>query len=222
MLKTAGQGQRAERKKAKFDVEIASVATAVPKIESREAQTTKRAREVFPHLARLKASMAIPGLETRYACEAPDSGIISASMDGRRETAVFQRHALDLLEEVALEATKAASVGLENVGALVVNTITGLAIPSLDAKLMNRLQLPHSVERLPIFGLGCGGGVGGRQPAPPALRKPCRWSGTYCFSTMPPAALPAHRRSEYRNVCGSRAVWRWGGGAGPSQHSGKR
>ena len=26
---------------------------------------------------------------------------------------------------------------------------------------MNRLQLPHSVERLPIFGLGCGGGVGG-------------------------------------------------------------
>ena len=26
---------------------------------------------------------------------------------------------------------------------------------------MNRLRLPHSVERLPIFGLGCGGGVGG-------------------------------------------------------------
>ena len=34
-------------------------------------------------------------------------------------------------------------------------------IPSLDAKLMNRLRLPRSVERLPIFGLGCGGGVGG-------------------------------------------------------------
>ena len=42
-----------------------------------------------------------------------------------------------------------------------VNTITGLAIPSLDAKLMNRLKLPASVERLPIFGLGCGGGVAG-------------------------------------------------------------
>jgi alkylresorcinol/alkylpyrone synthase len=65
------------------------------------------------------------------------------------------------LEEVALKTTKAASIGLDNVGALIVNTITGLAVPSLDAKLMNRLRLPQSVERLPIFGLGCGGGVGG-------------------------------------------------------------
>ena len=50
---------------------------------------------------------------------------------------------------------------LKDIGAIVVNTITGLAIPSLDAKLMNRLDLPASVERLPIFGLGCGGGVAG-------------------------------------------------------------
>jgi predicted naringenin-chalcone synthase len=43
----------------------------------------------------------------------------------------------------------------------VVNTITGLAIPSLDAMLMNRLDFPRKMERLPIFGLGCGGGVAG-------------------------------------------------------------
>ena len=62
---------------------------------------------------------------------------------------------------MALKAVKGASIGLDDIGALIVNTITGLAIPSLDAKLMNRLRLPRSVERLPIFGLGCGGGVGG-------------------------------------------------------------
>ena len=159
MLKTAGQRQRAERKKAKFDVEIASVATAVPEHRICQAEITKRAREVFPHLARLESLYGNTGIETRYACEAPDWYYERHGWETR--TAVFQRHALDLLEEVALKATKAASIGLENVGALVVNTITGLAIPSLDAKLMNRLQLPHSVERLPIFGLGCGGGVGG-------------------------------------------------------------
>jgi predicted naringenin-chalcone synthase len=52
MLKTASQGQRAERKKAKFDVEIASVATAVPAHKICQAEMTKRAREVFPQAAR--------------------------------------------------------------------------------------------------------------------------------------------------------------------------
>src|SRR5262245_45646586 len=52
-------------------------------------------------------------------------------------------------------------IELKDIGAIVVNTITGLAIPSLDSKLMNRLDLPASVERLPVFGLGCAGGVAG-------------------------------------------------------------
>src|SRR5262245_1716585 len=56
---------------------------------------------------------------------------------------------------------QSSGVDLDEIGAIAVNTITGLAIPSLDAKLMNRLDLPASVERLPLFGLGCGGGVAG-------------------------------------------------------------
>ena len=159
MLKTSSQGQRADRKQTKFDAKIAAVATAVPEHRICQAEITKRAREVFPHLARLESLYGNTGIETRYACQPPDWYYQRHGWETR--TAIFQRHALDLLEEVALKATKAASIGLDDIGALVVNTITGLAIPSLDAKLMNRLQLPHSVERLPIFGLGCGGGVGG-------------------------------------------------------------
>src|SRR4029453_3734133 len=59
------------------------------------------------------------------------------------------------------QALANARIGLNDVSALVVNPITGLAIPSLDAKLMNRLKFPQAVERIPIFGLGCGGGVAG-------------------------------------------------------------
>jgi alkylresorcinol/alkylpyrone synthase len=44
---------------------------------------------------------------------------------------------------------------------IVTNTITGLAIPSLDAMLLNRLKLAPTIERLPMFGLGCGAGVAG-------------------------------------------------------------
>lgn len=38
-------------------------------------------------------------------------------------------------------------------------TITGIAVPSIEARLMNRLPIPHNVIRNPLFGLGCLGGV---------------------------------------------------------------
>jgi len=41
----------------------------------------------------------------------------------------------------------------------VVASTTGIATPSLDAVLLNRLGLPETIVRLPIFGLGCAGGV---------------------------------------------------------------
>jgi alkylresorcinol/alkylpyrone synthase len=40
-------------------------------------------------------------------------------------------------------------------------TVTGVATPSLDARLMNRLGLPPRVKRVPIFGLGCVAGTAG-------------------------------------------------------------
>jgi alkylresorcinol/alkylpyrone synthase len=76
-------------------------------------------------------------------------------------TESFRRNALDLLEQVTIKATEAAGVGLDAIDMIVTNTVTGLAIPSLDALLLNRLKLPPTVERLPMFGLGCGAGVAG-------------------------------------------------------------
>lgn len=62
----------------------------------------------------------------------------------------------------ALEAALAAA-GLEagDVDALFTVSVTGLATPSLDARLMNRLGLPERLKRVPIFGLGCVAGAAG-------------------------------------------------------------
>jgi alkylresorcinol/alkylpyrone synthase len=158
MLKTAARTGQSRHRASAFDVEIAGVATAVPAHKVSQEDVAKRAREVFPHLARLGALYGNTGIETRYACQPADWYYERHGWEART---VFQREALSLLEEVALAAVANAGIALKDVGALVVNTITGLAIPSLDAKLMNRLKLPASVERLPIFGLGCGGGVAG-------------------------------------------------------------
>ena len=45
--------------------------------------------------------------------------------------------------------------------ALIFVTVTGVATPSIDARLMNRLGLPPRVKRMPIFGLGCVAGAAG-------------------------------------------------------------
>jgi len=45
------------------------------------------------------------------------------------------------------------------IDAIVVVSTTGIATPSLDARLMRRMNFRRNVERLPVFGLGCAGGV---------------------------------------------------------------
>jgi alkylresorcinol/alkylpyrone synthase len=144
---------------AGFDVEILSVATANPTFKLTQAEATERARALYPHLKRLWPLYDNTGIELRYNCEPIDWYLQPHSWEER--TASFQKHALDLLADVTLKATDAAGVELGAIDILVTNTITGLAIPSLDAKLFNRLKLAPTVERLPIFGLGCGGGIAG-------------------------------------------------------------
>jgi len=69
--------------------------------------------------------------------------------------------ALDVGERAVRGALEAAGLGPGDVSALFFATITGVATPSIDALLMNRLGLPPHVKRVPIFGLGCVAGAAG-------------------------------------------------------------
>jgi alkylresorcinol/alkylpyrone synthase len=142
-----------------FDVEILSVATANPSFVLQQDEAARRAKDLFPHLKLLWKLYDNTGIDRRYNCEPIDWYLKPHSWEER--TASFQKHALDLLVDITSRATSAAGIGLDAIDILVTNTITGLAIPSLDARLSNRLKLSPRVERLPIFGLGCGGGVAG-------------------------------------------------------------
>lgn len=159
MLKTATLRAAAARAPARFNVEVAGIATAVPPHRLSQDEALARALRIFPHLAGHESLFRNTAIETRYTCEPPDWYEREHGWEDR--TASFAANALDLLEEVARKALQAARIEARDIDAIAVNTITGLAIPSLDAKLMNRLALPATAERLPLFGLGCGGGVGG-------------------------------------------------------------
>jgi alkylresorcinol/alkylpyrone synthase len=159
MLNAVPADASEQRRARPLDVEIAAVATAVPAHAITQEEMERRAREAYPQFARIEGLYANTGVETRYFCQPKEWYLAPRTWEER--TAAFQRHALDLLERVAREAVARAGLRLDEIDAVVTNTITGLAVPSLDALLMNRMGFAPHAERLPIFGLGCGGGVGG-------------------------------------------------------------
>jgi len=140
-------------------VDILSIATAVPEYKISQTEAFERVKRVSSVFARLTGIYTNSGIETRYSCVPPDWCEKRHGWEER--TLEYQRHALILLEKVAMKSLAAAGLTPQDVDVLIVNSTTGLAVPSLDVMLMNRLEFKETVARLPIFGFGCSGGVAG-------------------------------------------------------------
>ncbi|MBR7832534.1 type III polyketide synthase [Actinospica durhamensis] len=70
-------------------------------------------------------------------------------------------HAMALGERAVRAALEAADTDPAEVDLLIATSVTGVAVPSLDARLISRLGLRPDVKRLPLFGLGCVAGAAG-------------------------------------------------------------
>ena len=73
----------------------------------------------------------------------------------------FIRIALDLGEAAIKAALAEAGLAATDVDLVLATSVTGIATPSLDARLIPRVGLRPDVKRLPIFGLGCVAGAAG-------------------------------------------------------------
>ncbi len=82
--------------------------------------------------------------------------------------------ALDLGAQAASAAFNAAGLAATDIDHLCFVTVTGLATPSIDARLVNRLGFRPDVTRTPIFGLGCVAGAAGTARVSDVLRA---WPG---------------------------------------------
>lgn len=71
------------------------------------------------------------------------------------------RVAQEVGEAAVRDALARAGLDPEAIDALIFVTVTGVATPSIDARLVNRLGLSPRIKRMPIFGLGCVAGAAG-------------------------------------------------------------
>jgi alkylresorcinol/alkylpyrone synthase len=63
--------------------------------------------------------------------------------------------------EAIANALAAAGLPADKAGAIFFVSVTGVASPSIDARLVNRLKLSKNIRRTPVFGLGCVAGAAG-------------------------------------------------------------
>ncbi|MEZ0156484.1 type III polyketide synthase [Streptomyces griseorubens] len=85
----------------------------------------------------------------------------AALRDFRESNEAWLTAGLDLAEQALGTALAQAGLAPADVDLLVCASITGVAAPSLDARLAGRIGLRPDVKRLPVFGLGCVAGAAG-------------------------------------------------------------
>ena len=145
---------------------LLALKSAVPPYVLEQTDVVIRAGQLFGErrdIERLLPVFSNTGIDRRYSCVPIDW--YAADHGWRDRTDLYVRNATDLLENVANALLEEAGLTKDDIDAIVVSSTTGIATPSLDALVIERMGLRRDIRRLPIFGLGCAGGVIGHSRA---------------------------------------------------------
>ncbi len=107
-------------------------------------------------LARVFAST---GIERRYLAEPLEWFAQERGFTERSES--YLRASCDIFREVVADALANAGLAAAAIDDVVMVSSTGIATPSIDARVLPEMGFRDDVHRLPVFGLGCAAGVTG-------------------------------------------------------------
>lgn len=144
-------------------VNLLGLATAVPPHVLHTSEVAARARQIFapkfPGFERLLPVFENSGIKTRYSVR-PYSWF-EGPQDWPARTAAYIDGATALLRTVAARALDDADCRPQDIDTVVTVSSTGIATPSLESRILSDVGLRNDVRRVPVFGLGCAGGVSG-------------------------------------------------------------
>ena len=144
-------------------VTILSLATASPPFALDQDVALAVARDVlaadFADFDRMSRVFASSGIQQRQ---------LAKPVDWYRQPRAFPERAVaylecacDLFVAAATRALDAAGLAASDIDTIVTASSTGIATPSLEARVMGRMGFRHDVARVPVFGLGCAAGATG-------------------------------------------------------------
>jgi len=142
---------------------LVSIATAVPPNVFLQNDVLTAAWDIFgsrfPEFGTLSSLFANTGIVKRHGVKPFDWYLEPRGWPER--TAAFLEGAEALFIDAARKALSDAHLAAADIDTVVTVTSTGIATPSLEARVARVMGFRPDVTRVPVFGLGCAGGVSG-------------------------------------------------------------
>ena len=142
---------------------IVASAAGLPEHHYPQAELTAQIQALWAperiNLGRVGSLHENTTIETRYTAEPRERYL---EMDGWADlNEAYLRDAVGMGERVLVALMDQVDLGFEDIHHLAFFSTTGIAVPSIDARLMNRLPFAPTLKRTPVYGLGCAAGAAG-------------------------------------------------------------
>jgi len=147
-----------------MSVKIISVGKELP-------QFTRTTKEILPFLKmwltgqeerfqrKVMKIFENAGVDKRYSIMDAEEVFNKTSFEEKND--IFERECVNLAENALVKALDKVSLKAQEIDYIITVSCTGIMIPSMDAYLINRLNMRQDIVRLPVTEMGCAAGVSG-------------------------------------------------------------
>ena len=99
------------------------------------------------------------GVDKRYSIMSPEEVFTATSFEEKNY--IYAREVVKLAEKSLQKSLVKANLKAKDIDYIITVSCTGIMIPSMDAYLINSLQMKQDIVRLPVTEMGCAAGVSG-------------------------------------------------------------
>jgi len=147
-----------------MSVKITSVATQLPPY-------TRSTEEIIPFLQvwlsgqeeryqrKVIKLFENAGVERRYSIMDADEVFLKTSFEEKND--IYKRETIKLAEGALTKTLNKSNLAPTDIDYIITVSCTGIMIPSVDAYLINKLNMKQDIVRLPVTEMGCVAGVSG-------------------------------------------------------------